>query len=140
MRWFPDNPLIKNRPPSQDEVRKIVRAKKSSSTRGSLPTSTNYYLHDPRFPESVHIGKTYASVGGLGWMTDISLAELRWSGTASLVAYLEELESTGALQLDDGNLYVAWVADEYGSVLLPKEMARQIMAAVETSTMRASFA
>ena len=91
-------------------------------------TGTNYYLHDPNFAESVHIGKTIAMDGQLSWYTDVFQAHGRWNDTTTLIGYLRDLEADSKVMSIDGTAhYIAWVADEYGDVFLPAQMADDIL-------------
>ena len=78
--------------------------------------NTNYYLHSPDFPESMHIGGTWMLADGYEWTTDASDGR-RWTDTATLRDYLWSLRSEGR----------AWVADEYGVTYTPGEMISEII-------------
>lgn len=91
--------------------------------------STNYYLHDTRFTESVHIGKRYgAGEGKLGWITDAS-SEL-WNSTDELVELLLQ-----AVDKSPGG----WVSDEYGRCVTPETMAEEICRCEHAETSQETF-
>lgn len=111
--------------------------------------STNWYLHDPLFAESRHIGKTYAHDGiRLGWDTRVypgSQGSGEWSDAETLVKFLHVLHEKSVLIEDsmaDGRMTVycvAWVCSEYGEIVRPGEMADRILACVIGESIATEF-
>lgn len=111
------------------------------SPPGGGIVGTNYYLHDPNFAESVHIGKMSAMGGGQpSWFTDIHYSDGHWKDTQSLIEYLRNLEAESTVTSIDGTpRYIAWVSSEYAEVCMPGQMADDILRCYDHQTASGTF-